>query len=404
MELYQGRKYLGVMLSYGHPLPLPTMTCCPTLLERMGLVIWGEPNQQGHTFSESSDNQLEISVGTEEISKPTMEEVGQDPLDDVQEMMEILKLKVTKQNLDYLNLDLEKDLQRLDEANQVLLRKIQEKEEAIQRSGSAVGEARASPQLNGPWNKEGLEREIALSLGQANEREELNHIVSEKEEALRNLKSETAKLEKSNKVLGRKVVELQKISRRVKNTGLDKEALKQMLVELKTACEMVRLQKSTESCAKQEKELLKIEGDYQSLHQLCEDQALYIKKYQEILRQMEKEKEVLLLEKEVFKAQNNSSQILKPGSILVETIQSNMEKTIIKKQKRIFWYRHFRCGVFMVMIFIRLLGYVLFHLQYTNPDLLVDVLPMVISRDTLKRLREVLLPFLTLEVEEVLPH
>ncbi|XP_030173765.1 transmembrane and coiled-coil domain-containing protein 5B-like [Lynx canadensis] len=307
-----------------------------------------------------------------------MEEVGQDPLDDVQEMMEILKLKVTKQNLDYLNLDLEKDLQRLDEANQVLLRKIQEKEEAIQS----------------------LEREIALSLGQANEREELNHIVSEKEESLRNLKSETAKLEKSNKVLGRKVVELQKkISRRVKNTGLDKEALKQMLVELK-----VRLQKSTESCAKQEKELLKIEGDYQSLHQLCEDQALYIKKYQEILRQMEKEKEVLLLEQEVFKAQNNSSQILKPGSILVETIQSNMEKTIIKKQKRIFWYRHFRCGVFMVMIFIRLLGYVLFHLQYTNPDLLVDVLPMVISRDTLKRLREVLLPFLTLEVEEVLPH
>lgn len=58
----------GVMLSYGHPLSLPTMTCCPTLLERMSLVIWGEPNQQGHTFSESSDNQLEISVGTEEIS------------------------------------------------------------------------------------------------------------------------------------------------------------------------------------------------------------------------------------------------------------------------------------------------------------------------------------------------
>lgn len=59
-------------------------------------------------------------------------------------MMEIPKLEVTKQNLDYLNSDLEKDLQRLDEANQVLLRKIQEKEEAIQRSGSAVGEGRAS--------------------------------------------------------------------------------------------------------------------------------------------------------------------------------------------------------------------------------------------------------------------
>ncbi|XP_073733542.1 transmembrane and coiled-coil domain-containing protein 5B-like isoform X2 [Callorhinus ursinus] len=290
-----------------------------------------------------------------------MEVAGQDPLDDVQEMMEIPKLEVTKQNLDYLNSDLEKDLQRLDEANQVLLRKIQEKEEAIQS----------------------LEGETALSLAQANEREELNHIASEKEETLRNLESETAKL----------------ISRRHKNDGLNKETLKQMLAELK-----VRLQKSTESCTKQEKELLKIESDYQSLHQLCEDQAHYIKKYQEILRQMEKEKEVMLLEKEVFKAQNNSSQIVKPGSILVETIQSNMEKTIIKKQKRIFWYRHFRCLVFMVMIFIRLLGYALFHLQYINPDLLVDALPMVMSRDTLKRLREVLFPFLTLEVEEVLPH
>ncbi|XP_021551278.1 transmembrane and coiled-coil domain-containing protein 5B-like [Neomonachus schauinslandi] len=306
-----------------------------------------------------------------------MEVAGQDPMDDVQ-MIEIPKLEVTKQNLDYLNSDLEKDLQRLDEANQVLLRKIQEKEEAIQS----------------------LEGEIALSLGRANEREELNHIASEKEETLRNLESETAKLEKSNKILSRNVVELQKkISRRHKNDGLNKETLKQMLAELK-----VRLQKSTESCTKQEKELLKIENDYQSLQQLCEDQAHYIKKYQEILRQMEKEKEVMLLEKEVFKAQNNSSQIVKPGSILVETIQSNMEKTIIKKQKRIFWYRHFRCLVFMVMIFIRLLGYALFHLQYINPDLLVDALPMVMSRDTLKRLREVLFPFLTLEVEEVLPH
>lgn len=69
-------------------------------------------------------------------------------------MMDIPKLEVTKQNLDYLNSDLEKDLQRLDEANQVLLRKIQEKEEAIQRSVFAVGEGRASPQQNALWNKE----------------------------------------------------------------------------------------------------------------------------------------------------------------------------------------------------------------------------------------------------------
>ncbi|XP_061038271.1 transmembrane and coiled-coil domain-containing protein 5B-like [Eubalaena glacialis] len=308
-----------------------------------------------------------------------MEEVGQDPLDDVHEMMEIPKLKVIKQNLNYLNSGLEKDLQRLDEAKQVLLKKIQEKEEIIQS----------------------LEREITLSVGQAREREELNHIISEKEETLRDLELETTKLEKNKEILSRNVVELQKkISKRFKNVGLDKEALKQMLAESK-----VRLQKSTESCANQEKELVKIESDYQSVYQLCEDQAHYIKKYQEILRQMEKEKEVLLLEKEVFKAQNNSSQIVKPGSVLVETIQSNMEKTIIKKQKRIFWYsRHFRYLVFMVMIFIRLLGYVLFYLQYINPDLLVDALPMEMSRDTLKRLRDILFPFLTLEVEEVLPH
>lgn len=53
--------------------------------------------------------------------------------------MEIPKLEITKQNLDSLNSDLEKDLQRMDEANQVLLKKIQEKEETIQRSGFVVG-------------------------------------------------------------------------------------------------------------------------------------------------------------------------------------------------------------------------------------------------------------------------
>ncbi|XFG04421.1 hypothetical protein AB1E19_008045 [Capra hircus] len=354
--------------------------------------------------------------------RPTMEEAGQDPLDDVQEVMEIPKLEVTKQTLDFLNSDLEKDLQRMDEANQVLLKKIQEKEETIQS----------------------LERDITLSVRQAREREELNHFISKKEEALRDLELETAKLEKNKEILSRSVVEVQKeISRKCKNVGLDKEALKQMLAELK-----VKLQKSTESCASQEKELVKIESDYQSVYQLCEDQAHYIKKYQEILRQMEKEKEMMLLEKEVqrwgssiqsaktrpgadygsdhqlliakfrlrlkkvgktirpfrCKAQNNSVQIVKPGSTLVETIQSNMEKTIIKKQKRIFWYRHFRYFISMVMIFFRLLGYVLFYLQYINPDLLVDALPVVMSRETLKRLREALFPFLTLEVEEVLPH
>ncbi|CAI9176660.1 unnamed protein product [Rangifer tarandus platyrhynchus] len=329
------------------------------------------------TFSWKSQWEWKESLLGRE-GRPTMEEAGQDPLDDVQEVMEIPKLEVTKQKLDSLNSDLEKDLQRMDEANQVLLKKIQEKEETIRS----------------------LERDIMLSVRQAREREELNHLISEREEALRDLELETAKLEKNKEILSRSVVEVQKeISKKSKNVGLDKEALKQMLAELK-----VKLQESTESCASQEEELVKIESDYQSVYELCEDQAHYIKKYQEILRQMEKEKEMLLLENEVCKAQNNSAQVVKQGSTLVETIQSNMEKTIIKKQKRIFWYRHFRYFIFMVIIFFRLLGYVLFYLQYINPDLLVDALPVVMSRDTLKKLRDALLPFLTLEVEEVLPH
>ncbi|KAM5175964.1 transmembrane and coiled-coil domain-containing protein 5B-like [Callospermophilus lateralis] len=292
-------------------------------------------------------------------------------------MMEIPNLEMTKQNLDYLNSDLEKDLLRLDEANQVLLRQIQEKEETIQS----------------------LERDITLSIGQAKEREELNQIIFEKEDTLRNLELESAKLEKTNKILSNNVMELQNKISRFKNVDFDNSAQNLILEELK-----VRLQKSSESCAEQEKEMIKLESDYQSVYQLCKDQAHYIKKYQEILRKMEKEEEMLLLEKEISKAQKNSSQIVKPGSILVETIQSNMEKAIKKKHKRIFWYRHFRGFVFMVMIFIRLLGYVFFHLQYINPDLLVDALPLMMSRSSLKRLRDILFPFLTLEVDEVLPH
>lgn len=58
----------------------------------------------------------------------------------------------------------------------------------------------------------------------------------------------------------------------------------------------------------------------------------------------------------------------------------------------------------MIMIIIRILGYVFFHLQYINPDFLVDTLPMLMSRSALKRLRDILFPFLTLEVDDVLPH
>ncbi|XP_051000987.1 transmembrane and coiled-coil domain-containing protein 5B [Acomys russatus] len=307
-----------------------------------------------------------------------MEDVGQNTLDDGHEIAEIPTLEAIKQNLKYLNADLEKDLQRMDEANQILLRKIQKKEESI----------------------ESLERDIALSIGRVAERDDFSEIITKKENALKELELETEKLEKKNKTLSNNVMELQKkISRGLKVSGPDHENMKKKIEELK-----VKLQNSTESCAQQEKEISKMESDYQSVYQLCEDQAHYIKKYQEILREMKKEQEVILLEKEISKAQNDSSQVVKPGSILVETIQSNMEKNIIKKQKRKFWLRHFQFFLFMIMVFVRLLGYMFFHLQYINPDLLVDTLPVLMSRSSLKWLRDMLFPFLTLEVEDVLPH
>uniref|UniRef100_A0A8C6RV62 Transmembrane and coiled-coil domains 5B n=1 Tax=Nannospalax galili TaxID=1026970 RepID=A0A8C6RV62_NANGA len=244
-----------------------------------------------------------------------------------------------------------------------------------------------------------LERENALSVGRVPERDDFSEVVTEKEEALRNLELETAKLEKKKKILSKNVMELQEkireISREFKNTGPDQEALEQILV---------KLQKTTESCMQQEKGLAKVEHDYQFVYELCEDQAHYIKKYQEILRKMEKEKEVLLFEKEISKAQNNSSQVVKPGTTLVDTIQSNMEKKIIKKQKRMFWFRHFQYPFSLIMIFIWLLGYMFFHSQYINPHLLVDTLPMLMSRSNLKWLTDIVFPFLTLEMDDVLPH
>ncbi|XP_058283894.1 transmembrane and coiled-coil domain-containing protein 5B-like isoform X1 [Hylobates moloch] len=307
-----------------------------------------------------------------------MEDVGQNPLDEVYRMIESPALEAVKQNLNCLNSDLEKDLQKLDVENQVVLRKIKEKEESIQS----------------------LERELALSLEQAKEEEELNCITDEQEESLRELELEIAKLEKSNAVLSRNVVEIQKkIAGLFTNIGSEEETTKQILEETKA-----RLQKSRESCAKQEEEMAKIESDYQSVSELCKDQVYYIKKYQQVVRTMKEEKEVLLLEKEISKAQNDSSQIVKPGSILVDTTQRNMDKTTIKKQERICWYKYFQYLTFMALVFIKLLACVFFHLRYINPDFLVDVLPLVLSRGTLESLRKVLRPLLTLEVEELLPH
>ncbi|EGV93177.1 Transmembrane and coiled-coil domain-containing protein 5B [Cricetulus griseus] len=247
-----------------------------------------------------------------------MEDVGPNPMDDGHEITEISSLEAIKENLNYLNADLEKDLQRLDEANQILFRKIQKKEESVQS----------------------LEKDIALSIGRVPEKDDFSEIIIQKENALKDLKLETAKLEKKNKTLSKNIMELQK---------------------------KVKLQKLTESCVQQEEEIAKVRLDRS-------------------------------------KAQNDSSQVVKAGATLEETIQNDMEKIIIKKQERKFLLRHFRYLFFMVIIFLRLLGYMVFHLQYINPDLLVDTLPMLMSRSTLKWLRDIVFPFLTLEVEDVLPH
>ncbi|KAL6089248.1 hypothetical protein STEG23_036604 [Scotinomys teguina] len=310
--------------------------------------------------------------------KPTMEDIGQNLLDDGHEITEILTLEAIKQHLNSLNLDLEKDLQRLDEANQILLRKIQKKEESIQS----------------------IERDIALYIGKVSEKDDFSEIIVQKENALKDLELEIAELEKKNKTLKRNVTELQKkISSGLTNTGPDSETLKKKIAELK-----VKLQESTKSHEQQEEEMAKMESDYQSVYQLCEDQAHYIKKYQEILKEMEKEQEMMLLEKDISKAQNDSSQVVTPGTTLVKTVQSNMEENIIKNQKKKFLVRHFRYLFFVVVIFVRLLGYLLFHLQYVNPDFLVDTLPVLMNRSTLKWLRDILFPCLTLEVKDVLPH
>ncbi|XP_021097381.1 transmembrane and coiled-coil domain-containing protein 5B isoform X4 [Heterocephalus glaber] len=288
--------------------------------------------------------------------KLTVEEVKHNPPGDML-IMEIENLEATKQNLNRLNSDLEKDLQTLDEANEALLRKIQEKEKTVQS----------------------LERDLTLPAETDKEEEELNQIILEKNDALKNLEVEIAKLEEKNTILSKNVEELQeKISRGLKNFGPTKETLRKNLAELK-----VKLQQSVELCELQEKEIAKM--------------------YLELLRQLEKEKELLILNKEIAKAQN-SSQAAKPGSILVETIQKNMEKTIMKKEKRFSFFRLFLWLFFMALIFIELLGCLFFHLQYINPDLIVDTLPMLMSRRNQKRLRDFLSPLLTLESDTLLPH
>lgn len=206
--------------------------------------------------------------------------------------MEILRLAQSKKNIISLNMDLERDMQRIDEANQELLLKIQEKESEVQR----------------------LEHEITQT-GDAAEDEEWekeNYTVMEREQALQELEEETARLERKNETLVHSISELQrKLTRKSqKIVRCEQGDLERTPEESK-----VKLQLLESSCADQEKELGKIMEDYVFVSQLCEDQALCIKKYQEALKRIEEELETGYLEREVSKVLSMDSEREKTVSL-----------------------------------------------------------------------------------------
>ncbi|MEJ1278578.1 transmembrane and coiled-coil domains 5 [Cricetulus griseus] len=210
--------------------------------------------------------------------------------------MEILRLAQSKKNIISLNMDLERDMQRIDEANQELLLKIQEKENEVQRLESEITQT-GDPAEDEDWEKE-------------------NCTVMERERALQELEEETARLltRKSQKIV----------------------KCEQGDVEIAPEESKVKLQQLETSCADQEKELGKRES-------------------------------------------------------------------VTKKASR-FSKRIFRSLLFTTLFFIKLLGYLIFHLSFINPDLLINALPKILSRDVLWRLRCFLFPSLTLETEDMLPH
>ncbi|KAK2103831.1 Transmembrane and coiled-coil domain-containing protein 5A, partial [Saguinus oedipus] len=221
--------------------------------------------------------------------------------------MEILRLTQSKRNIVSLNMDLERDMQRLDEANQELLLKIQETEDKIQRLESETTQTGDLVE-DEEWEKE-------------------NCTTMERERALQELEEETARLEKKNETLVHSITELQrKLTRKSqKITNCEqsnpdgapeeielsgkREIRKKLQPKLGRVIKnpeyhltaVVKLQQLETSYARQEKELLKVMKDYAFVTQLCEDQAFCIKKYQETLRKTEEELEARFLEREISK-------------------------------------------------------------------------------------------------------
>ncbi|XP_027276792.1 transmembrane and coiled-coil domain-containing protein 5A isoform X2 [Cricetulus griseus] len=283
-----------------------------------------------------------------------MEGQKENQLDYESEKMEILRLAQSKKNIISLNMDLERDMQRIDEANQELLLKIQEKENEVQRLESEITQT-GDPAEDEDWEKE-------------------NCTVMERERALQELEEETARLERKNEALVHSISELQR-----KLTRKSQKIVKceQGDVEIAPEESKVKLQQLETSCADQEKELGK--------------------KYQEALKRIEEELETGFLEREVSKVLSMDSEREKSNSL------KSKRESVTKKASR-FSKRIFRSLLFTTLFFIKLLGYLIFHLSFINPDLLINALPKILSRDVLWRLRCFLFPSLTLETEDMLPH
>ncbi|VFV32613.1 transmembrane and coiled-coil [Lynx pardinus] len=319
-----------------------------------------------------------------------MEEHKDNQLDYESEKVEILRLVQSKRNINSLNMDLERDMQRIDEANQELLLKIQEKENEIQRMEGEIAHIRDLAE-DEEWEKE-------------------NHTMTEREKALQELEEETARLDRKNETLVHSIEELQrKLTRKShKATKCEQEDLKGTPEESKA-----KLKQLEASCADQEQKLTKVMEDYTFVAQLCEDQALCIKvqflssncgffyfslkKYQETLRKMEEELETRFLEREVSKVLSMNSARKKCSS------QNNKDDSLQNKGT---WFckRFFQYVFSTTLFFIRLLGYLFFHICFINPDLLINTLPKILSRGILWKLRCFLFPSLTLETEDMLPH
>ncbi|XP_070375764.1 transmembrane and coiled-coil domain-containing protein 5A [Equus asinus] len=333
-----------------------------------------------------------------------MEEHKDQP-DSESEKVEILRLAQSKRNINSLNMDLERDMQRIDEANQELLLKIHEKEEEIQRLESEITETKDSAE-DGEWE------EICTPM--------------EREKALQELEEETGRLERKNETLVHSITELQRklTSKLPKTTKCEQGNLNGTPEELK-----VKLQQLEASYADQEKELAKVLEDYALVAQLCEDQALCIKKYQETLRKIEEELETRFLEREVSKVLSMSARKKhnSQNNKVVGNRHNNSWETFEHQEGAshafrydllscsrfsnlwltVSWlslFRIFRYLFFTILFFIRLLGYLFFHISFINPDLLVNILPKILNRGILWKLRCFLFPSLTLETEDILPH